>query len=170
MLFSTVSTLILLRICSQLLNMNIALSNYSTCHLLPLSVYYSLHYNRGFPGISVVKNPPAKQEMQVWSVGWEGPLKNEMAALSSILAWKILQTEMLGRLQSMKSQRVGHNLVTKQQQHYHCFASLASTPEQEFPSFPSDVLLQSFIHLTIFIVHLLNIKELLDLYKHDPCL
>ena len=168
MLFSTVSTLILLRIHSQLLNMNIALSNYSTCHLFPLSVYYSLHYNRGFPGISVVKNPPAKQEMQVWSVGWAGPLKNEMAALSSILAWKIPRTEMLGRLQSMKSQRVGHNLVTKQQQqHYHCFASLASTLKQEFPS---DVLLQSFIHLTIFIVHLLNIKELLDLYKHDPCL
>ena len=77
----------------------------------------------------------------------------------SILAWKIPWTEEPGRLQSMKSQRVGHNIVTKPQQHYHCFASLASTLEQEFPSFPSDVLLQSFIHLTIFIEHLLNIKN-----------
>ena len=57
-------------------------------------------------------------------------------------------------------------LMTKQQ-HYLCFASLASALEQEFPP---DVLLQSFIHLTIFIEHLLNVKELLDLYKHDPCL
>ena len=147
MLFSTVSTLVVFRICSQLLNMNIALSNYPTCHLFPLSVYYSLHYNQGFPGVSVAKNPPAKQEMQVWPLGWEDPLKNEMAALSSILAWKIPWTEEPGRLQSTKSQRVGHSLVTKQQ-HYLCFASLASTLEQEFPP---DVLLQSFIHLTIFI-------------------
>ena len=99
MLFSTVSTLILLRIHSQLLNMNIALSNYSTCHLFPLSVYYSLHYNRGFPGISVVKNPPAKQEMPVRSLGQEDPLEKEKATHSSVLAWRIPWTEEPGGLQ-----------------------------------------------------------------------
>ena len=39
-----------------------------------------------------VKNPPAAQEppeMQVWSLGWEDPLKEEMATHSSILAWEI---------------------------------------------------------------------------------
>ena len=40
-----------------------------------------------------VKNPPAMQEMWVWSLGWEDPLEEEMATLSSTLAWKILWTE-----------------------------------------------------------------------------
>ena len=43
----------------------------------------------GFPGGSVVKNPPAMQEMQVWSLGQEDPLEKEMATHSSILAWRI---------------------------------------------------------------------------------
>ena len=41
----------------------------------------------------------------------------EMATCSSILAWQIPWTEEPGRLQSMGSQRVGHDLVSKQQQH-----------------------------------------------------
>ena len=48
------------------------------------------------------------QEMWVRSLGWEDPLE-EMATHSSILAWEILQTEEPGRLQSMGSQRVGHD-------------------------------------------------------------
>ena len=64
----------------------------------------------------MVKNLPAKQEMQVWSLGWEDPLKKEMETHSSILAWRIPWTEEAGGLQSMGSQRVRHNLVTKQQQ------------------------------------------------------
>ena len=40
----------------------------------------------GFPGGSVVKNLPAKQEMQVWSLGQENPLEKEMTTHSSILA------------------------------------------------------------------------------------
>ena len=43
--------------------------------------------------------------MQVLSLGRENPLKKEMATHFSILAWKILWTEELGGLQSMKSQR-----------------------------------------------------------------
>ena len=56
------------------------------------------------------------QETQVLSLSWEDPLKKEMATLSSILAWKISWTEESGRLQSMGSQRIAHDLVTKQQQ------------------------------------------------------
>ena len=47
----------------------------------------------GFPGGSVVKNLPAKQETQVQFPGWEDPLEKEMATHSSILAWKIPRTE-----------------------------------------------------------------------------
>ena len=56
-----------------------------------------------------VKNLPAVQETQVQSLGWEDPLKKKMATHSSILAWKISWTEEPGGLQSMGSQRVGHN-------------------------------------------------------------
>ena len=56
-----------------------------------------------------VKNLPAVQETQIQSLGWEDPLKKEMATQSNILAWKISWTEEPGGLQSMGSQRVGHN-------------------------------------------------------------
>ena len=56
------------------------------------------------------------QQTQVQSLGWEDPLKKEMATHSSILAWKIPWTVMPGMLQPIGSQRVGHDLVTKQQQ------------------------------------------------------
>ena len=58
----------------------------------------------GFPGDSVVKNPPAMQETQVQSLDWQDPLEEEMATHSRILAWKIPWTEKPGRLQSMGSQ------------------------------------------------------------------
>ena len=67
----------------------------------------------------VVKNPLAMQESQeMWlqSLGWEETLEKEMATPTSILAWKIPWTEAPGGLQSMGSQRVGHDLQTKQQQ------------------------------------------------------
>ena len=56
-----------------------------------------------------VMNLPAVQETRVRSLGWEDPLEKEMAIHSSILAWKILWTEESGGLQSMGSQRVGHD-------------------------------------------------------------
>ena len=52
---------------------------------------------------------PAMQETWVQLLGWEDALEKEMAAHSSILAWKIPWTEEPGRLQSMGSQRVGHD-------------------------------------------------------------
>ena len=56
-----------------------------------------------------VKNLPAVQETRVQSLGLEDPLEKEMATPSSILAWKISWTEEPGGLQSMGSQRVGHD-------------------------------------------------------------
>ena len=53
----------------------------------------------GFPGGSVVKNPPATQEMRVLSLDWEDSLEEGMAIHSSILASRILWTENPGRLQ-----------------------------------------------------------------------
>ena len=60
----------------------------------------------------MVKNLPASAgdiEMQVRSLGGEDPLEESMATHSSILAWRIPRTEEPGGLQSMGSQRVGHD-------------------------------------------------------------
>jgi len=67
----------------------------------------------GFPGCSVVKNPPANAGDMGLILGQEYLLEKEMATHSSILAWKIPWTEEPGRLQSMGSQRVGHHLIKK---------------------------------------------------------
>ena len=56
------------------------------------------HRNAEFPGGSVVKNLPAKQETRVQSMGWEDPQEEEMATNSSILAWRIPWTEEPSRL------------------------------------------------------------------------
>ena len=61
----------------------------------------------------LVKNPPAMQETLVQFLGQEDPLEECVATHSSILAWKIPWTEEPGGLQSMGSQRVRHNWVTK---------------------------------------------------------
>ena len=57
----------------------------------------------------MVKCLPAMQETRVRSLDQKDPLEKEMAIRSSILAWKIPWTEEPGRLQTMGSQRVGHN-------------------------------------------------------------
>ena len=56
-----------------------------------------------------VKRLPIMRESWVRSLGWEDPLEREMETHSSTLAWKIPWTEDHGRLQSMGSQRVGHD-------------------------------------------------------------
>ena len=60
----------------------------------------------------MVKRLPAMWETQVQSLGWEDPLEKKVATHSSTLAWKIPWTEEPGRLQSMRSQRVGHNSIS----------------------------------------------------------
>ena len=79
-----------------------------------------VHHIRGFPGGSVVKNPPAnacqRRRRGVRSLGQEDPLEKEMATHSSTLVWEIPWTEEPGGLQSTGSQRVGHDLGTEQQE------------------------------------------------------
>ena len=57
----------------------------------------------------MVKHLPTMQETQVQSLDQEDTLEKEMATHSSIHAWKIPWTEEPGGLQSMGSQRIGHN-------------------------------------------------------------
>ena len=54
------------------------------------------------------------QETQVQSLSWEDSLEEEMATHSSILVWEVPWTGEPGGLQSMGSQRVRHDLVTKE--------------------------------------------------------
>ena len=66
----------------------------------------------GFSGGSVAKNLPAMQKTQerwVQSLGQEDPLEEGMATHPSIFVWRILWTEESGGLQSIRSQRVGHD-------------------------------------------------------------
>ena len=60
----------------------------------------------------MAKSLIAMQETRVRSLGQEDPLEKEMATHSSTLAWKIPWTEDPGKLQSMGSQRAGHNWMT----------------------------------------------------------
>ena len=57
----------------------------------------------------MVKNLPAVQETRVRSLGGKDPLEKELATHSGILAWETPWIEERGRLQSMGSQRVGHD-------------------------------------------------------------
>ena len=59
-----------------------------------------------------LKHLPGMRESRVPSLGREDPLEQEMATHSSTLAWRIPWREEPGRLQSMGSQRVGHDCVT----------------------------------------------------------
>ena len=59
--------------------------------------------------VQIVKNLPAMWEIWVQSLSWEDHLEEEMATHSSILSWGIPGTEEPGRLQSVGSQRVGHD-------------------------------------------------------------
>ena len=78
--------------------------------LIKLVRIYDQHSILGFPGGSDGKKRlPTMRETRVRSLGREDPLETEMATHSSTLAWKILWTEEPSRLQSMGSQRVGHN-------------------------------------------------------------
>ena len=56
-----------------------------------------------------VKRLSTMWETRVRSLGWEDPLEKEMAIHSITIAWKIPWTEKPDRLQSMGSQRVGHD-------------------------------------------------------------
>ena len=67
------------------------------------------YFDRASLVAQMVKYLPAMQETWVQSLGWEDLLEKEMATYSNILAWRIPGTEEPGRLQSMGSQRIGHD-------------------------------------------------------------
>ena len=70
---------------------------------------YAIHYSLASLVAQLVKNLPAVWETWVQFLGWEDPLEKKVAIHSSTLAWKIPRMEEPDRLQSMGSQRVGHN-------------------------------------------------------------
>ena len=74
----------------------------------------------------MVKNLSAMQEMQVQPLGQEDPLEEGMATSSCVPAWGSPWTEEPGGLQSVGSQRVGHDLVTKQQPRRHLIVNVTS--------------------------------------------
>ena len=67
----------------------------------------------GFPGGSMVKNLPAKQDPQAWSLGKDDPLEKEMATHFNIRVWEIPWTEESGGLQSVGSRKSQNDLATK---------------------------------------------------------
>ena len=73
------------------------------------------------------------QQSQVQFQGQEDPLEKEMVTHSSILAWEIPWTEEPGRLQSTGLQRVGRDLVSKQQTHIKVFLDPGSLLSVAFP-------------------------------------
>ena len=91
------------------------------CSLLMAGVYLVgmadalIHTTLAFHYVSTslvgrtVKRLSTIRETRVRALGWEDPLEKEMAIHSSTIAWKIPWTEEPGRLQSMGSQRVGHD-------------------------------------------------------------
>ena len=70
---------------------------------------YLLQYSWASLVAQLVKNLPVMRETWVRSLGWEGPLEKGTATHSSILAWRIPGTEEPGGLQTMGSQRAGHD-------------------------------------------------------------
>ena len=70
----------------------------------------------GLPGGSVVKNPSAKQETQVWSLGWEDSLERKMATHSIFLPGKSHGQRSMEGYSPWGLQRVSHDLATQQQE------------------------------------------------------
>ena len=84
-----------------------------------------------------VKHLPKMREIRIQSLGQKDPLEKEMATHSSTLAWKIPRTEEPGGLQTMGSQRVGHDWVTS----FSLFSLSLLLKDTEIQSKSSDVFL-----------------------------
>ena len=87
--------------------------------------------------------------------GSGNPLEKEMATHSNILAWEILWTEEPDRLQSMGSQRIGHDLATKPQQQNHKVKVLGLTHYKS--SFPQG---HAWVSCSLFLKQVPHLKLL----------
>ena len=109
------------------------MNNMLTAYLI-FSVFFLALSKASFelsPMVQQVKNPPAvqeTQETQVWSLGQEDPLEEEMVTHSSILAWKNPKAEEPGGLRSKEPQGVRHDwawrsiyIMTKSFRYYYLF-------------------------------------------------
>ena len=85
----------------------------------------------------MVKHLSATHETSVRSLGWEDHLEKEMAAHSTILAWKIPWMKEPGGLQSVGSQRVGHDWATNTHTKFWKFSGIVSSNifSEQFPLF-----------------------------------
>ena len=94
------------------------MSHSGGCAWASVLISESVILTRGLEGAGAslvaqrLKRLPPMRETRVRSLGREDPLEKEMVTHSSILAWRIPWTEEPGRLQSMWSQRVGHDWAT----------------------------------------------------------
>ena len=104
----------------------------------------------------MVKNLPAMQETWSWSLGWKDPLEEGMATQSSVLAWRIPMAEELGGLQSMGSQRIGHDwgLLTSSK------GKVSSLPAAGRDTSRSS---------TISVVRMLRSRQLNKILNHSCC-
>ena len=119
--------------------------------------WISIKYNYSWASLvaQMVKNLPAMQETRVQSLGWENPLEEGTATHSSILAGMIPWTEETGGLQSMGSQRVGHNWATNTFTHF------------------TIILILSYILISLFPIYGFHLEDsplLSILYQHFPVL
>ena len=80
----------------------------------------TMYVCKGFPGGSIVKNPPANTGDVSSIPGLEDPLEKETATHSTTLAWEIPWTEKAGGLYSIGVRNSRHDLATKQQYMYIC--------------------------------------------------
>ena len=100
-----------------------------------------------------VENLPAKQETQVRSLGWEDTLEKGMVTHSSILAWRIPWTEEPGGLQSMRSQRAGHNWVTDTlQSNVHVYIHHNETTESIAKQKPFEVFRENHLPICDYLI------------------
>ena len=90
-------------------NMSVCVCVYVCVYIYMYIYIYIYIYMPASLVAQIVKHLPTMRETWVGSLRWKDPLEKEMATHSSIHAWKIPWTEEPGRLESMGSQRVGHD-------------------------------------------------------------
>ena len=125
----------------------------------------------------LVKNLFAMQETQVWSLGREDTVEKEMATHSSILAWRIPQTEDPGGLQSMGLHRVGHDWATNTAHHRYlasCFClnciQLLAAAYSFFSFFLLNLKNFNFLATLAILRGLWDLNSLTREQTHDPCI